>query len=478
MKCVSIASDQIALWRAKPDIFVEQVFGAIPDAWQRKVLQLFPSQQRIAMKACKGPGKTCLLAWLMWNFMLTRPHPKIAATSITGDNLADNLWSELALWMNKSPLLKQTFTWTKSRIFAKTSAETWFMTARPWSKSANKEGQGNTLAGLHSDYILFVLDESGGIPDSVMVAADAALSSCIEGHIVQAGNPTHLEGPLYKACTSERRLWHVTEITGDPDDPDRSPRISLKWAHEMIERYGRDHPYVLVNLLGKFPPASLNALIGVDEVTAAMKRDYREQDYGSAARVLGVDCALFGDDTNSIFPRQGIQSFTPSIYRNIDGTTGANLVARKWKEWDVDACFVDNTGGFGSSWCDNLRRLGYSPIPVHFAQKPQDGKYFNKRAEMMFEAVQWIKDGGALPPDRPELLASLTQTTYTFKGDKLIIEPKEVIKEKLGYSPDEMDSFILTFASPVIKDVPTYGNKNRKFTSHYDPLSDEHINQN
>ena len=35
------------------------------------------------MKACKGPGKTAVLAWLAWNFLLTRAHPKIAVTSIT-----------------------------------------------------------------------------------------------------------------------------------------------------------------------------------------------------------------------------------------------------------------------------------------------------------------------------------------------------------------------------------------------------------
>ena len=44
--------------------------------------------------------------------------------------------------------------------------------------------------------------------------------------IVQAGNPTHLEGPLYRACTGERSLWHVVEITADPDDPKRSTRVS------------------------------------------------------------------------------------------------------------------------------------------------------------------------------------------------------------------------------------------------------------
>lgn len=469
-----IAADKIKLWRERPDIFVRDVFSVTPDAWQDEILKVFPSKQRIAMKACKGPGKTALEAWLAWNFLLTRPYPKIAATSVTADNLADNLWAEMAKWQQKSPLLKAAFTWNKTRIFANESPETWWMSARPWAKSSNAEEQGNTLAGLHADYIMFILDESGSIPDAVMVSADAALSSCVEGHIIQAGNPTNLDGPLYRACTTERRLWHVVEITADPDDPLRTPRVKPEWAHEQIEKYGRDNPWVLINVFGQFPPGSLNALIGIEEVNAATRRDYREQDYGQSARILGVDVALFGADSSVIVPRQGLQMFNPLVYRNVDGTQGANLTAQKWREWDADACFVDNTGGFGASWCDNLRRLGFSPFPIHFAEKPQNGKYFNKRAEMMFDFVEWIKSGGAIP-NNPELIAALTQTTYTFKGDKLMIEPKDVIKEKLGYSPDVCDAAMLTHAAPVFKNTQKYSGKKSSFQSSYDPLSDKHI---
>lgn len=432
----------------------------------------FPKNQRLAMKACRGPGKTCVLAWLIWNFLLTRPHPKIAATSITGDNLADNLWSELALWMNKSPLLKATFTWTKTRIFANDHPETWWISARPWSKSANKEEQGNTLAGLHADYIMFVLDESGGIPDSVMASAEAALSSCIEGHLVQAGNPTHLEGPLYRACTSERRLWHVTEITSDPDDPKRTPRVKIEWAREQIEKHGPDNPWVLINIFGRFPPSSLNSLIGPDEVSAAMKRYYRPQDYQSAARILGIDVARSGLDSSVIFPRQGLQAFPPDQYRNLDGTQGAGIVARKWKDWDVDGCFIDDTGGFGSSWIDNLIRLGHAPIGIHFSTtQGVSPRYFNKRTEMAFDCIEWVKRGGALP-DVPELLAAMTNTSYTFKSDKMLIEPKDLIKEKLGYSPDHFDSLMLTFAQPVQRNARqiTGSNKSTHESAYvYDP---------
>ncbi len=471
---ISEAGKQFVRWREHPAQFVKDVFGVDPDPWQFDALEAFPHKPRIAMKACKGPGKTSVLAWIAWNFLLTRDDPKIAATSITGSNLSDNLWAEMAKWMHKSPLLKEAFTWTKTRIFLNERPETWWMSARPWSKSAESSEQGNTLAGLHADNILFLVDESGGVPESVAMATEAALSSCIEGHIVQAGNPSDLKGMLYKSCTRDRKLWHVIEITSDPDDPKRTPRVSIEWAREQIETYGRDNPYVMVNILGQFPAAAFNALIGVEEVEEAMRRSYREPQYSAHARILGGDVARGGADKSVIYPRQGLQAFNPMIFRNIDGTEGANRTARKWQEWDADACFIDDTGGFGSSWIDNLVRLGFAPIGVHFSQKSGNPRYYNKRTEMIFELVQWIKRGGALPYSQ-EMIASLTETTYTHKGDALIIEPKELIKEKLGYSPDEMDALALTFAQPVMRMSKFPGQVNTKFRSDYNPLSMDYV---
>lgn len=444
------AVSKFTLWRQRPDVFVQEVFGVTPDAWQMEALREFPHKPRIAMCACKGPGKTCVLSWLAWNFLLTRKNPRIAAVSITGQNLADNFWTEMAKWQQKSKLLADNFTWTKTRIELNASPNTHWMSARSWSKSATTSEQGDTLAGLHEDNVMLIMDESGGIPEAVSMAAEAILSSCVEGHIVQAGNPSDLSGALYRACSRDASLWHVIRITSDPDDPNRTPRVSIEWARQQIELYGRDNPYVKVNILGQFPASAFNALIGVDEVEASFRRNYHEHDYGHAAKILGVDVALHGADSSVIFPRQGLQAWTPLVYRNVDGTEGANLVARKWRDWGADGCFVDNTGGFGSSWLDNLRRLGYNPIGIHFAEKATSPKFANKRTEMIFECVQWIKDGGALP-NIPELVAALTESTYTHKGDALLIEPKLLIKQRLGFSPDHMDALALTFAQPMLK---------------------------
>jgi phage terminase large subunit len=437
-------------WRDSPVFFVRDLFKVEPDKWQAEVLEAFPSQKRMAMKARKGPGKTAVLAWLAWYFLVTRANPKIAATSITSDNLADNLWAEMSKWQQRAPYLRQHFEWTKNRICSKASPQTWWMSARTWNRSSDRAQQGSTLAGLHADNILFLLDESGGIPDAVMATAEAALASCTDGHIVQAGNPTHLEGPLYRACTSERRLWHVTEITADPEDARRSSRVRTDWACEQIEKYGRDNPWVLVNVFGKFPPGSLDSLIGPDECKAATQRSYGEGEIRDAARVLGVDVARFGDDASVIFPRQGLQAYPPMKYRNIDGTQGAGAVARKAIDWRADAIFIDNTGGWGASWIDNLQRIGQRPIGIGFAARPDDARYENKRTEMYFHAAEWIKQGGAIP-DSPELIAGLCQTTYSFRGDRLLLEPKDQVKLRLGYSPDDTDAFALTFAQPALR---------------------------
>ncbi len=443
--------EKVRLWREKPVAMVDELFGSKPDAWQVDALEAFPVTQRIAMKSAAGCGKTALLAWVGWNFLLTRPDPMVGATSITGQNLKANLWPEMTRWMNKSPLLSSLFEQTSTAIYLKQSPATWRMEARTWPQDANKEQIGNALRGLHADYIMWLMDESGAYPDSLLPVVENILSgSPAEAHILQAGNPTNLSGPLYHACTKAKDLWKVIEITADPDDPKRSSRVDIEHARAQIRQYGRDNPWVMINILGKFPPSALNALIGPDEVAEAMSRVYNEYQIGKAALVLGTDVARFGDDQSCIAPRRGIQAFEIRKYRNLDSTQGASQVNRIWHDLNADACFIDDTGGFGAGWIDQLRLLKRNPIGIGFATKAHDPeRYYNKRSEMHFDCVEWIKRGGALPND-PQLTAALTSTTYTFRDSRLLIEPKESVKAKIGYSPDALDSLCLTFAEPVI----------------------------
>jgi hypothetical protein len=452
-------------WRLHPAAMVREEFHVEPDLWQEEALEAFPNTNRLALKACKGPGKTAVLAWLILNFLATRPHPRIAATSITGDNLDSNLWPELSKWMQVSPFLAATFRWAKTSVEHRLFPSTWWCQARTWPRSANAEQQANALAGLHADYAMGVLDESSEIPQAVMATVEAVLATGVETKVLQAGNPTRLDGPLYTACVRERHLWVVVTITGDPDNPKRSPRISLEYARQQIASYGRDNPWVKTNVLGEFPETSINALLGVEEVTAAMGRHLRIDAYEWAQRRLGVDVARFGDDRTVIFPRQGLAAFRPLIRRNMRTTDIAACVAKAAADWKAEVIFVDDTGHWGHGVIDNLIAAGIDCIPLVYHAKALNPRYKNRRCEFWLEGAKWVKEGGALP-NIPELVAELTTPTYTFVGGVFVLEEKAQIKERLGRSPDLADALFETFAIPDQPNEAVMRHKQRATATH------------
>lgn len=451
------AANQIATWRRFPAQMVWDLFGVEPDAWQLDTLEAFaspsPDAQRIAMQACAGPGKSAALAWCGWNFLLcygdTREHPKGAAVSITGDNLRDNLWAEFAKWQGQSPLLQELFTWTKQRIFANDHPETWWLSARSFAKTADPEEQGRTLSGLHSQYILYLIDESGDIPPAVLRAAEQGIGNTTFGKILQAGNPTSHTGMLRAAATTLRHQWRVIQITGDPDDPKRSPRIDIDWARAQIANYGRDDPWVMAYILGQFPPGGLNSLLGPDDVEAAMQRHIPADVYQASAKIIGVDVADEGGDRTVLFPRQGAAAFAPVVLRGAKGSEVAARIAKAHEKWGADAILIDDTGGWAGRVMQCLDDAGIPYIPVNFAGKALDPRYANRRAEMYFEMAEWVKKGGALPTTDMQLTAELTEPTYSFHQGKFLIEPKDKLKKRLCRSPDLADALALTFAQPV-----------------------------
>lgn len=445
---LEVASAKVREWREKPALFVREVFGVTPDAWQDEVLEAFPTHQRIALKACKGPGKSAVESWVGWNFLFTRPHPKVVATSISGANLRDNLWAEFAKWQGRSELLKKAFTWSASRIVANDHPETWWASAREWAKSADPQAQADTLAGIHADYVLFLIDEAGGIPDGVVATAEAGLSTGIESKMFISGNPTHLSGPLYRACTRERKLWFVREISSAPEDPKRTPRVSAKWAQEQIDKYGRDNPWVLVNVFGQFPPGQSNALLAIDDVTAAARRTITPAEYEADAKVLGVDVARFGDDRTCFTLRQGRVGFRTKVFRNLDTMEVAGQLADFIALHKPDATFIDQTG-IGAGVVDRCRQLGLNVVGVDFGSKALGPRYANRRAEMWGLMADWVKRAACLPDD-DELISELVAPTYSFNpSGKLLLESKQDLKDRGVPSPDKADSLALTFAMPV-----------------------------
>lgn len=450
---------RLAEWRADPVRFVRDLWGVEADAWQTRVLRDFaspdPACRRIAMSSCAGPGKTAVLAWCGWNFLLCYgsqgSHPNGACLSVTRENLRDHLWKELAVWRVKARdnLLSGLFEQTHERIYARNHPETWWLSARSYPKDADTETLGRTLSGLHAPYVLILIDESGSIPVEVLKAADQAMSSAKWCKIMQAGNPLALDGMLYATATRLKTSWRYYRVTADPDDPERTPRVPIDLAREQIAANGgRDDPWVRIYVLGEFPHQALNSLLSVAEVDRAMVRAPRVHDFDAMPRILGVDVARDGLDSSCIAKRQGVMVYPLEVLRGHNSTEGAGKVARRWQDWKADAGFIDNTGGFGAGWLDQLHTMGCDITGVEFAGRATDPRYGNKRSEMWHLMAEAIKAGCALPQDA-SLSAELTEVRYFHRGDQLMLEPKDEVRKRLGRSPDRADSVALTWAFPV-----------------------------
>lgn len=488
MSSIREAQRKIKHWRENPVAFVYDNFGVDLDPWQIDALEPIGGspnpRRRLGMKACTGPGKSATLAWIGWHrlscFADRGEYPKGAALSGEGrDNLRDNLWAELAKWQQRSEFLSRAFTHNQSQIYANDHSETWFLSARSYAKDANAEAIGRSLSGLHSRYPFVLLDETGDMPVTVgQKASQIFTGGVVDGLISAAGNPTSTTGLLHEICTTQRQLWTIITITADPEDPKRTPRVDIAHAKEQIELHGRDNPWVMVTILGLFPPHGFNVIVSVDEVEAAMRRGLKEDAYGWSQKRLGIDVARFGDDRSVIFPRQGLMAFRPVEMRKVRTTDIAARVMQAKNKWGSEMEFIDDTGHWGHGVIDNLFAAGFSPHGIQFHAPALDPRYKNRRAEMWLEMGKWIKRGGCIP-NIQSLVGELTTPTYTFANGKLQLEEKDQVKKRLGRSPDIADALALTFAIPDMPSATSpqgmMQNLQGNHQSDYDPMGEDRL---
>lgn len=396
---------------------------------------------------------TFMLSMIGWHYFMTNHKPKIAALSITKDHLKSNLWAELLMWREQSDLCKLSTNDGAERITLKGHEAYSFIDARSFPKSSDQHQQASALAGIHAKNVGFLIDEAGTIPDSVLATADAALtqevSATTNAKMIVTANPEVPSGLIYNAVMGKTvQKWATYRVSGDPDDPKRAPRVSKDWAREQIEQFGKDDPWVMVNVYGKYPTSAASMLLTDEEVYEAMNRKLDEKQFRNAQTRLGVDVSRGGVDRTAFARRKGLMAYPiDRIPSSVFGPELAGKVMLQEKDYKVERVFVDNTGGYGSSVIDSLD-MSASTIdvtPVVYNGRAQDQRYFNKRTEMWVRLRDWVRKGGCLPND-PQLAKELTAPKLFFRDSIFRLEEKEQMKQRLGYSPDSADALAQTFA--------------------------------
>jgi hypothetical protein len=445
-------SELILTYERHPDLFVEDLLGVTPQDWQREVMSaVAKGQRRCSIRSGHGVGKSSCGSWLMIWFLLTRYPVKIVVTAPTASQLFDALFAECKRWIKELPTpIKSLLEMKSDRIELGSSPTEAFISART-SRAESPE----SLAGVHADHVLLVVDEASGVPESVFEAAYGSMSGK-DATTILLGNPTRSSGYFYETHTRLRDSWWTKQVSCLD-----SPLVSPDFIAEMELKYGADSNAMRVRVLGEFPLAEDDTLISLHAVEQASKRVV-EQPEGTPV-VWGLDVARYGDDASVLCIRQGrhLQALHSWKKLSLMELAGRVLDLLHSSDEPPEEILVDSIG-LGAGVLDRLRELDINARGVNVSESPaMADRYANLRAELWDLTKQWFNEEVQIPND-DSLIADLTAPRYSFNSSgKMLVESKAETKKRLGRSTDFADSLVLTFASSAAGASGQYRRKKR-----------------
>jgi hypothetical protein len=176
-----------------------------------------------------------------------------------------------------------------------------------------------------------------------------------------------------------------------------------------------------------------NALLGVEDVEAAMKRRLRPDAYNWAQRRLGIDVARFGDDRTVIFPRQGMAAFRPVEMRAARTTDIAARAALAHQRFGAELVFVDDTGHWGHGVIDDLTTAGYPVI-----RRAENGWLLVRDNQL---ANQVIEAGAHLPAQMVGDLRERQTTLHDYDPYAPPAEQRQQAMQAAGHALTDYDPY-------------------------------------
>ncbi len=436
----------IKRYKFDPELYTVEVIGVkVIEPWQKELFDKIKAAcldetltRRFAVRSGHGIGKTAFMAWINKWFMSTRLQPRAVVTANTENQLSTKTWPEVSKW-NRNAKDGEWFEWTATRFSLKSAKETWFAVAIPWTKERSE-----AFAGTHADSVLVEFDEASAIDDMIWEVAEGAMTTG-DCWWFAFGNPTRNTGRFTECWGKYRHRWDTLEVDARTVSIANQDQIA-KW----LEDEGEDSDFVRVRVRGVPPRSSMLEFIGRADVDKGLA--YTAENYQSEPKIMGMDVARFGDDSNVVYLRQGRKVTFLKRWRGLDTMQSASHLVELDQIHNADAIFIDG-GGVGAGVIDRARVLiGQKVIEVNFGGEASDkGRYANKRAEMWGTARAALRSGVDLP-NIPELITDLLGPLYSFTGkEQILLEKKSDMKKRGLASPDDGDSFVLTYAHPVTK---------------------------
>lgn len=488
--------DLLNSWRADWNKFVREALGVNLDREQQAILESVQHNPRTSVASGTARGKdfvaacaavSCLYLTPIWNRRGELvENTKVALTAPTDRQVKNIMLPEVSRLFNRAKRRGIVLPGRLTSYDIRTDNDEWFLTG-----FKADEHNHEAWSGFHAAHTMFVVTEASGIAEDIFSAIEGNLQG--DSRILLVFNPNVSVG--YAARSQKGTRWakfRLNSLTA-PNVLARkniiSGQVDYDWVKDKLDlwcvpisesevreelddfefegRWYRPEDLFRIKVLGKFPKVSDDVLIPIQWIEAAQERWRRfegREPLSKDTRILGVDVAGMGRDCTVYCERKG-RWVAPFIARNSGGAAdhmavAGEVVARRRREPEM-LVSIDTIGeGAGVySRClelDDERFL----ISCKYSEGTKLGnheltdvtgeyRFTNLRAYLFWCVRDWLnpknETGAMLPPDS-QFVEEATEIRWRFRSDgRIIIEPKEDIKKRLGRSPDRFDALANTF---------------------------------
>lgn len=452
-----------------PGGFALEVFGIEIWEGQEQILSAVSRRPFVTCRSGHKCGKSTAVALCAWWFAATRHGARVIITAPTGRQVKQVVWREvrrlwrLALKRGNPYGLPEPGLAPENGISLPHDSQILGFTAE------NQEA----MAGISSPEMLFIVDEASGVEEAIFEAIFGNMAG--GARIVLISNPTQTSGTFFDSHHGKQHGdaddWERIHISSEDTPNARTgekliPGLAERdWVNKMQRLWGRTDPRYQVRVLGNFPSANPNGVIGIGLLEASHERWLTAQDSSpSGILTLGVDVARFGDDTSVSQPVRGLYAYPPCEVYGYNTIQVAGMVLKQALDLRLGneqiVINVDAGGGYGGGVVDQLRAsvderglINITINELHPSSTATDPQYDIKRDELWFGIRSWMEQGGQLARHDQldgELLAPVY--SFTIRGSKIKVEPKDEIKKKLGRSPNFADALALALVREMQTD--------------------------
>lgn len=326
------------------------------------------------------------------------------------------------------------------------------------------------FSGLHARHVLVIIDEAGGVAQSIWEAVDTLVTN--EGsHVLAIGNPddpsSHFETvcrpgsgwnviPIDGLCTpgftaegvapfpAVKELMEAEGIepyAGVTPQSVKEVLLSPRWVDERIKRWGKTSGIFQSKVRGRFPEVSDDATISPYLVRIASALEL-VVDESAPPQVLAIDVASSGTDETVAYTYQNGRVRLAWRTQGADTMAAAGFAAR-WHTARPGTMIVVDYVGLGRGVYDRLREQDVPCIGFGGGETPRKKRqYANKRAEAWWTLRQALEATEIdLDPDDIDLAAQLQGPKWhTRSSGQIILESKDDMKKRGVSSPDRGDA--------------------------------------